>query len=39
MSQWGAQQTPEHVKKLSDWRDGRLAALQVHKRAAARKPR
>jgi L-gulonate 3-dehydrogenase len=38
-AQWGAEQTPEHVKKLSNWRDSRLAALQVHKRAAARKPR
>jgi L-gulonate 3-dehydrogenase len=38
-AQWGAEQTPEHIKKLSTWRDRRLAALQVHKRAAARKPR
>jgi L-gulonate 3-dehydrogenase len=39
MAQWGTEQTPDHVKKLSHWRDGRLAALQAHKRAAARKPR
>jgi L-gulonate 3-dehydrogenase len=37
--QWGAELTPEHVKKLSNWRDSRLAALLVHKRAAARKPK
>jgi L-gulonate 3-dehydrogenase len=38
-AQWGTGQTPENVRKLSNWRDSRLAALQVHKRAAARKPR
>ncbi len=38
MSQWADPQTPERVKKLSNWRDGRLAALKAHKRAASRKP-
>ncbi len=38
MAQWEAEQTPERVRKLSEWRDGRLAALQAHKRGAARKP-
>ena len=39
MSQWADPQTPERVKRLSNWRDGRLAALQAHKRAATRKPK
>lgn len=38
MSEWPGRQSPERVKHLSDWRDTRLAALQAHKRAAARKP-
>ena len=38
MSQWTDPQTPERVKKMSNWRDGRLAALQAHKRTASRKP-
>ncbi len=38
MSQWAFPQTSERVKKLSNWRDGRLAALKAHKRAASRKP-
>jgi L-gulonate 3-dehydrogenase len=38
MAQWPEPQTPERVKRLSGWRDGRLAALKAHKRAAARKP-
>jgi 3-hydroxyacyl-CoA dehydrogenase len=39
MAEWPEPQTPERVKRLSDWRDRRLAALQAHKRAAARKPK
>ncbi|GAU81757.1 3-hydroxyacyl-CoA dehydrogenase [Bosea sp. BIWAKO-01] len=38
MSEWPGTQSPERVKHLSDWRDTRLAALQAHKRSAARKP-
>lgn len=38
MSEWPGTQTPERVAALSRWRDGRLAALQAHKRAARRKP-
>lgn len=38
MSEWPGTQSVERVKRLSDWRDGRLAALQAHKRGAARKP-
>jgi len=38
MREWRGAQSAERVKKLSDWRDGRLAALQAHKRASARKP-
>lgn len=38
MSEWPGTQSAERVKRLSDWRDTRLAALQAHKRAAARKP-
>lgn len=38
MREWRGAQSAERVKRLSDWRDGRLAALQAHKRAAARKP-
>ncbi|KFC70060.1 3-hydroxyacyl-CoA dehydrogenase [Bosea sp. LC85] len=38
MSEWPGVQSAERVKRLSDWRDTRLAALQAHKRAAARKP-
>jgi 3-hydroxyacyl-CoA dehydrogenase len=38
MREWPGTQTPERVKHLSDWRDTRLAALQAHKRASARKP-
>ncbi len=38
MREWRGSQSAERVKKLSDWRDGRLAALQAHKRASARKP-
>jgi 3-hydroxyacyl-CoA dehydrogenase len=38
MSEWRGAQTPDRVKRLSDWRDTRLAALQAHKRASAAKP-
>lgn len=38
MSEWPGTQSAERVKRLSDWRDSRLAALQAHKRAAKRKP-
>lgn len=38
MSEWRGAQSPERVKRLSDWRDTRLAALQAHKRASAAKP-
>lgn len=38
MQEWRGAQTAGRVKTLSDWRDGRLAALQAHKRASARKP-
>lgn len=38
MSEWRGAQSPDRVKRLSDWRDTRLAALQAHKRASAAKP-
>ena len=38
MSEWRGAQSPERVKRLSDWRDTRLAALQAHKRASQSKP-
>nr|WP_047581756.1 3-hydroxyacyl-CoA dehydrogenase [Methylobacterium sp. ZNC0032] len=38
MREWRSTQSAERVKRLSDWRDARLAALRAHKRAAARKP-
>lgn len=38
MSEWRGTQSPERVRRLSDWRDTRLAALQAHKRASQRKP-
>ncbi len=38
MREWRGAQSPDRVKRLSDWRDGRLAALRAHKRTAARKP-
>ena len=37
-SEWRGAQSPERVKRLSDWRDTRLAALQAHKRASQSKP-
>ena len=38
MAEWPGVQTPERVAALSDWRDGRLAALKAHKKSAKRKP-
>lgn len=38
MAEWPYPQSASRVKRLSDWRDGRLAALKAHKRAARRKP-
>jgi 3-hydroxyacyl-CoA dehydrogenase len=38
MSEWPGTQSAERVKRLSDWRDSRLAALQAHKRASQGKP-
>ncbi len=38
LKQWGDAPSPARVKALADWRDGRLAALKAHKRAARRKP-
>lgn len=38
MSEWPGKQEAERVKRLSEWRDTRLAALKAHKRASARKP-
>jgi L-gulonate 3-dehydrogenase len=38
MSEWPAARSAERVGRLSDWRDGRLAALKAHKRAARSKP-
>jgi L-gulonate 3-dehydrogenase len=39
MAEWPEPQTPERVRRLSDWRDQRLAALKAHKRLGARKPK
>ncbi|MCA3644522.1 MAG: 3-hydroxyacyl-CoA dehydrogenase [Methylobacterium sp.] len=38
MAEWAEPQNPERVKRLSDWRDRRLAALKAHKRRQTRKP-
>ncbi len=38
VNEWGAPQTAERVKKLSQWRDSRLAALKAHKKASVKKP-
>lgn len=38
MREWRGAQEADRVKRLSDWRDSRLAALRAHKRAAKRKP-
>jgi 3-hydroxyacyl-CoA dehydrogenase len=39
LDQWGTAPSPDGVRLLSAWRDGRLAALQAHKKRAPRKPR
>lgn len=39
MAEWPYPQNAERVAKLSVWRDNRLAALQAHKKAAAKKPK
>lgn len=38
MSEWPGTQSADRVKRLSDWRDSRLAALRAHKREATGKP-
>ncbi len=38
MAEWPEPQNPERVKRLSDWRDRRLAALKAHKHRQTRKP-
>ncbi|MCZ8185962.1 MAG: 3-hydroxyacyl-CoA dehydrogenase [Beijerinckiaceae bacterium] len=38
LAEWGEMPSPEAVKRVSDWRDTRLAALKAHKRNAKRKP-
>lgn len=38
MAEWPEPQEAERIRRLSVWRDSRLAALKAHKRAAARKP-
>lgn len=38
MSKWTGEQTAERISRLTNWRDGRLAALRAHKRAATQKP-
>lgn len=38
MAEWSGHQDVARVAELSKWRDGRLAALKAHKRAARRKP-
>ncbi|CEJ12458.1 L-carnitine dehydrogenase [bacterium YEK0313] len=38
MAEWAGEQSPERIARLSRWRDGRLAALKAHKRAAKKKP-
>jgi L-gulonate 3-dehydrogenase len=38
LAEWGDVPSPENVKRVSDWRDTRLAALKAHKRNAKRKP-
>jgi L-gulonate 3-dehydrogenase len=39
LKQWGDAPPPEGVRRLSNWRDSRLAALKAHKRRAPRKPK
>ena len=38
LSQWTGGQDGDRVARLTEWRDGRLAALAAHKRAADKKP-
>ena len=38
LSQWTGGQDDHRVARLTEWRDGRLAALAAHKRAADKKP-
>lgn len=38
MSEWPGTQSADRVKRLSDWRDSRLAALRAHKRDSTGKP-
>jgi L-gulonate 3-dehydrogenase len=38
LSQWTGSQDGDRVARLTEWRDGRLAALAAHKRAADKKP-
>ncbi|HEX2553443.1 MAG TPA: 3-hydroxyacyl-CoA dehydrogenase [Microvirga sp.] len=38
LDQWEGSHDPERIRRLSAWRDARLAALKAHKRAAAAKP-
>ena len=38
LSQWAGSQEGDRVARLTEWRDGRLAALAAHKRAADKKP-
>ena len=38
LSQWAGSQDGDRVAGLTEWRDGRLAALAAHKRAADKKP-
>ncbi len=38
MAEWPHPQTAERIKKVSHWRDQRLAALKAHKQHAAKKP-
>jgi L-gulonate 3-dehydrogenase len=38
LSQWAGSQDGDRVARLTEWRDGRLAALAAHKRAADKKP-
>lgn len=39
MAEWPLPQEAQRVARLSTWRDGRLAALKAHKRAAKAKPK
>lgn len=39
MADWGGAKSAEAVAALSNWRDGRLAALKAHKKSAKPKPK